>query len=74
MPYLVVEDIPGHRSDSSEPTRFPRRDDAVRFATDLSVEYRERGYRVKRSRLMWTCELSRREPAIRIEVLEVSGF
>lgn len=71
MPYLVVESIPGHASSEAEPVPFRTREEATRHALDLVQEYRERGYRVKHSRLQWFCELSRRDPVTKVEVLEV---
>ena len=62
MPFLVIDTTPGcSMPEEAAPARFPNKSEAVRFAQELAQEYRSLGHRIKRHRLQWFCEQSRRE-------------
>ena len=73
MPFLVIDTTPGYMPEEmeSEPSRFPTKAEAVRFAQDLAQEYRSLGHRIRRHRMQWFCEQSRRDPGRLVEVLEI---
>jgi len=71
MPFLVIDSTPGYMPEEMEPSRFRTKSEAVRFALELAQEYRELGHRIRRHRMQWFCEQSRRDPGRLVEVLEV---
>jgi len=72
MPFLVIDTTPGcSMPEEAAPARFPNKSEAVRFAQELAQEYRSLGHRIKRHRLQWFCEQSRRDPGRLVEILEI---
>ena len=72
MPFLVIDTTPGcSMPEEAAPARFPTKSEAVRFAQELAQEYRSLGHRIKRHRLQWFCEQSRRDPGRLVEILEI---
>ena len=72
MPFLVIDTTPGcSMPEEAAPARFPSKSEAVRFAQELAQEYRSLGHRIKRHRLQWFCEQSRRDPGRLVEILEI---
>jgi len=72
MPFLVIDTTPGcSMPEEAAPARFPTKSEAVRFAQELAQEYRDLGHRIRRHRMQWFCEQSRRDPGRLVEILEI---
>jgi len=72
MPFLVIDTTPGcSMPEEAAPARFPTKSEAVRFAQELAQEYRSLGHRIRRHRMQWFCEQSRRDPGRLVEILEI---